>query len=140
MNIGNVYLMRDQFDAALHWYDLAEPVFRQTGDRYRLSDIYQNRGIAQRSLGHLGQARADFERSLAYHRALDRVVGVAAIADAVGMVDMLEGDYERAHAHFVEALQLLTSIDAQDGPRGVLVRAHLAELEACETGALAPGS
>lgn len=129
MNIGNVYLMRDQFQEALHWYNLAEPTFRQTEDRYRLSDIYLNRGIAQRSLGHLAVARADFERSLVYHRALNRVVGVAAIADAVGVTDMLEGDYASAHAHFIEALQLLTSIGAQDGPRGELVRSHLAELE-----------
>ncbi len=127
MNIGNVYLMRDEFAEALRWYNLAEPVFRQTEDRYRLSDIYQNRGIAQRELGHLAEARADFDRSLAYHQALNRVVGVAAIADAAGLVDLREGDYDRAYTRFVEALALLTSIDAQDGPRGELVRAHLAE-------------
>ncbi len=129
MNIGNVYLMRDEFEEALRWYNLAEPVFRQTEDRYRLSDIYQNRGIAQRELGHLAEARADFARSLAYHRALDRVVGVAAIADALGLVDLLEGDEVSARAHFMEALDQLASIDAQNGPRGQLVKAHLAQLE-----------
>ncbi|QLQ08510.1 MAG: tetratricopeptide repeat protein [Anaerolineae bacterium] len=117
MNIGNVYLMRDQFQEALHWYNLAEPTFRQTEDRYRLSDIYLNRGIAQRSLGHLAVARADFERSLVYHRALNRVVGVAAIADAVGVTDMLEGDYASART-LHRGAALLTSIGAQDGPRG----------------------
>lgn len=129
MNMGNVYLMRDQFEEALRWYNLAEPVFSQTQDRYRLSDIYQNRGIAERSLGQLAAARADFARSLVYHQELNRIVGVAAIADAVGIVDMLDGDYASAMTHFDEALALLTSIDAQDGPRGQLVKAHMAEVQ-----------
>ncbi|WP_089155429.1 AfsR/SARP family transcriptional regulator [Micromonospora sp. NBS 11-29] len=109
-----------------HWHDLAATQEAALAAAQRLADrpaqahAHYFVGTAHRNLGHFGEARTQFRRSLDVHEQSGDHAGQATTHIALGLVFAQQGHHRRALDHARRALDLYSAIGHRRGQANAL--------------------
>lgn len=135
MNLGVVYLVTDQPDAALACFTEAEAVLRHAQDHWHLAMLYTNQGLACRMLRKWPQAKAYFETALALWTRLDSIAAQVNALDELACTYLEQGDTPAALAVLQQAfarLQQMQTDPAYKTHQENLTRHYEATVQALE--------
>lgn len=132
MNLGNIFLMRQEYEAAIRQYREALPVFQQCHYMVDLAHIYNNLGMAYTGLSDWQTAEAFYKSSITHWQNLGDANNLANVLDNLGAMFIDSQEFEQAKKILKQGLQVLDK--AADSPAtGRLQRkiqerlAHLSE-------------
>jgi tetratricopeptide (TPR) repeat protein len=132
MHLGNVHLFLAQPLEALELYLPAERIFRQIQEQLRLSQLYNNIGIAYRQLRQWEKSEQAYLSSIKQYGELGNIVLRVDAMDGLGLVYLGQGHLLKAIATFKEALSQLEHVKGEPGYNHLLevVTTHLREASA----------
>ncbi|MCW3075305.1 MAG: tetratricopeptide repeat protein [Flaviaesturariibacter sp.] len=143
ITLGNIYRYTGQFDSALHYYKLAEPLIEQSFDKPILKSLYKELGASYAALGSTGQAIAYYEKALAISRSLKDLPEGAHFTERLSMLAAKASDYKSAFAYNQEHLKLKDTLHELAAQRDLVLleldrenNRHQKDIERIEANAL----
>lgn len=112
MNLGVLYLQRNEPQKAVAQFVQGEPVFRQTHDWLHLAMLYTNQGIAQRMLSAWLRAENSLARAIELWQKLGNLSSQINALDELALTHLAQGEGERALCVLQSAFTLLQQLDA----------------------------
>lgn len=112
MNLGVLYLQRNEPQKAVAQFVQGEPVFRQTHDWLHLAMLYTNQGIAQRMLSAWLRAESSLARAIELWQKLGNLSSQINALDELALTHLAQGEGERALCVLQSAFTLLQQLDA----------------------------
>jgi tetratricopeptide (TPR) repeat protein len=104
-NLGDIFLQRREWDAAISNFEMCSSMARSTGNQDMLGWSLFNLGEALAKKGELGKAEEACGEALDILTKLDDKVGIAGIHKNLGIIQSLKRDWEKADMHFAESVR-----------------------------------
>lgn len=105
-SMGVHYQMSGQVDSAMHYFQMAERIFKQSDDKYWLSEVYNNWGILFSQSAILNEAIGLFVKALDYSNEADNTKAKIAAHINLGNIYYQRRRYPESEEHFFSALDL----------------------------------
>ena len=104
---GDAAIAMGENQKAYDYFDRALSLAKTQGfDILSLSDFYNNRGNAQKRLGHYKKALTDYKQVETYAKQANYANALHAVAANIGEVNLLMGKYEEALPYQLETVRL----------------------------------
>ena len=114
-NIGACYSSLLRLDLAQSFYEYARSIWEKSGDRMKLSYLYNNIGTVYVRKEELDNARENFQKALDIREDLGDKKGIASTLSNLGSLHEKLGNYESAQDCFIRSLELYEEIGNRRG-------------------------
>ena len=113
-NIGRMYTILNQFQAAIHFYTQALELAQANHNKYAIANILDNLGQLYIASNELSQAKLYFEQALALDTDYDAINTMSSINN-LGVIALRQGDLQTARMYLEKALGLAQESGYQRG-------------------------
>ena len=114
-NLGAMYMLRNEYDSAISFYEKAIEQYKRIGDRKRLSRAHSNLGITYRRWGEITTALNHYLVARDYLAGTGDDKRLGQILHNMGQLYLSVGDLPASVTHLNEALRLREAVKDQDG-------------------------
>jgi tetratricopeptide (TPR) repeat protein len=120
--LGNVALLRGDYDEAARQYQRALEVFERIGDQAGMATSYHQLGMIAQERGDYDEAARQYQRSLDIRERLGNQAGIASSYHQFGLLAQDRGDYDEAARQYQRALDIRERLGDQAGMAGAYVQ------------------
>ncbi len=113
--LGWLYLLKDQYDTAVDYYEIALEVAKESNNMEMLKELVNELGIANFWKGDYDEALSYYLDCLRLEETENDEEGMATVCNNIGLVYSEVKDYEKARDYYEKSLVLNEKIGRQSG-------------------------
>ncbi|MEM6804813.1 MAG: tetratricopeptide repeat protein, partial [Bacteroidota bacterium] len=121
--LGIIHFYRNDTDSALWYFERAEKLAEESGDKMTLASVVMNQATLYNSLKSTNKALKAYERALKIEKERGNKVGEAAASNNIGTIFLDQKNYEKAEQYFLAGLNIQEELGAK--PTMVIILVNL---------------
>jgi len=110
LNIGNIYCLKGDYEAALMYYKQSKEIAEKIEDNKNLSECLISIGVIYQEKGDYDNALKGYQKSMEIKEKIKDIKGVASILNNIGNIYYLKKDYDEALRQYQKSLKICEKI------------------------------